>query len=296
MKNILLFILLFHYAWVGAQQTDFLRIKRYKVATLPDELRETSALVFVNDALFSLNDSGNAADLFHIDPESGKILHQYGTGLQHTDWEALTTDGTSLYIGDFGNNTGNRKDLTVYKVHKDSLRNRNSDVGAVAVPFFYPEQQDFSSRNLRHNFDAEAMIFLNGSIHIFTKEWLSAGTTHYILNPEIDGLQPASKVESTVPGFMVTDAAYFNQKLYLLGYTKKAEVFLSVYDETDPGIFFGRKPQKYYLGTAFGIGQAEGIAVREEGIYISSEALRTPLGTSGQSLYFIPHHQIKTGN
>lgn len=295
MKNILLFIVLFHYAWAGAQQTDFLRIKKYKVATLPYGLKETSALAFINNELFSLNDSGNTADLFKIDPGTGKILQQFGTGLQNTDWEALTTDGMHLYIGDFGNNNGYRNDLSVYKVHRDSLRNGNSETVAMKIPFFYPEQMDFSPRNRRHDFDAEAMIFLNRNIHIFTKEWLSARTTHYIVNPEIADVQPARKLESTALGFMVTDAAYFNGKLYLLGYTKKAEIFLSIFEETNPGVFFEQKPHQYYLGTVFGVGQTEGIAVNEDGIYISAEAFRKPMGASGQSLYFIPHLQIKTG-
>jgi hypothetical protein len=35
---------------------------------------------------------------------------------KNTDWEALTNDGNNFYIGDFGNNDGSRRDLTIYKV------------------------------------------------------------------------------------------------------------------------------------------------------------------------------------
>jgi hypothetical protein len=41
---------------------------------------------------------------------------------------------------------------------------------------------------------------------------------------------------------MVTDASYFNKKLYLIGYTKKTEVFLDIFDETEPGIFLKKIP------------------------------------------------------
>jgi hypothetical protein len=70
---------------------------------------------------------------------------------------------------------------------------------------------------------------------------------------------------------VVTDAAYFDKKLYLVGYTKKTEVFLDIFNETEPGIFFKENPKHYYLGSALSIGQIEGIAVDETGIYISGE-------------------------
>ncbi|MDN5578370.1 MAG: hypothetical protein L0G11_03340, partial [Chryseobacterium sp.] len=160
--------------------------------------------------------------------------------------------------------------------------------------YFYPEQTDFSSRNLNNDFDAEAMIFLDGKIHVFTKEWASKSTSHYIIDPEISNNNPAQKVETFKTDFVVTDAAYFQKKLYLIGYTKKTEVFLSIFKETEPGFFFNAKPQKYYLGSALSIGQIEGIEVDENGIFISGEEFITPLGKAKPALYFVPHGKMKS--
>ncbi|MEI7489690.1 MAG: hypothetical protein WCJ72_20180, partial [Chryseobacterium sp.] len=89
-----------------------------------------------------------------------------------------------------------------------------------------------------------------------------------------------------------TDASYFDKKLYLIGYTKKTEVFLDVYDETESGIFFKQKPKHYYLGSALSIGQIEGIAVDKKGVYISGEKFSSPLGGAKQSFYFIPKDKL----
>ena len=234
-----------------------------------------------------MNDGGNSSEVFEIDKSSGKILKTIKTGLQNHDWEAIASDSLHLYTGDFGNNVGTRTDLRIYKIPFE-----NSGETKV-ISFFYPEQKDFSRKVLKTDFDAEALLILNGKIHVFTKEWVSKSTTHYVVNPELADNQAAEKTESFKTGFFVTDAAYLQGKLYLIGYTKNTEVFLSVFDETEPGVFFKQQPRKYYLGSSLLIGQIEGIAVDESGIYISGEEFRTPLGTAKQAFYFVPADKVK---
>ena len=285
MKKLLFFFLLFFFQFGFSQQADFLKIHRYKVSVLSDSLKETSGLNFFKDKLYAFNDGGNTSEIFEIDKSSGKILKVFPTKLQNKDWEAITSDSANIYIGDFGNNLGTRKDLKIYKIPLNDAPKKDS---IQTIPFFYPEQKEFSPKNINNDFDAEAMIFLNGKIHLFTKEWVSRATSHYIINPEINENQPAQKVENFPTGFMVTDASYFQGKLYLVGYTKKTEVFLSIFNETESGIFFQEKPKKYFLGSTLSIGQIEGIAVNENGIFISGEEFRSPFGKVPQSFYFIP--------
>lgn len=287
MNRLLLFFALLLFADGFAQQADFLKIGRYRVAYLSDSLKENSGLSFRNGKLYTINDGGNSSEIFEIEKSSGKVLKTIKTGLKNIDWEAIASDSLYFYTGDFGNNAGTRKDLKIYKIPYDN----NS--AAQEIPFFYPEQQDFSRKVINNDFDAEAMIVLNGKIHVFTKEWASKSTTHYVVNPELADNQAAEKTESFRIGFVVTDAAYFDGKLFLIGYTKNTEVFLSVFDETEPGVFFKEQPRKYYLGSSLVIGQIEGIAVDESGIYISGEEFRTPLGTAKQAFYFIPADKFR---
>lgn len=291
MKKFAAIIAFFCVLNISAQQRyDWLKINRFRVAHLSDSLKENSGLEFINGRLFTLNDSGNPSDLFEIDEVSGKLKKVFPTNIKNIDWEALAADSANLYIADFGNNEGTRKDLAIYKVPvKDSLALNSVQ----KIPFFYPEQQDFFPKPLNNNFDAEAIIFLNGKLHIFTKEWQSKATTHYIINPEITENQPAQKIKSFNTGFTVSDAAYFAGRLYLVGYTKKTEVFLSIFSETEEGIFFNKTPKTFYLGSALKIGQIEGLAVNEKGIYLAGEELIFSIFKAKPYLYFIPHEKIK---
>lgn len=291
MKKFSLIFTIIIFQSVFSQQADFLKIRKYKVAFLDNQIKETSGLSFFNGKLYTFNDSGNQPQLFEIDRSSGNITNVLKINAENKDWEALTNDGSYFYIGDFGNNAGTRKDLKIYKVPFQTAEINKHEVKA--INFYYPEQTDFTSKNTETNFDAEALIYLNGKLHLFTKEWSSKSTTHYVIDPQIYESQKAEKVESYPTGFVITDASYFDKKLYLIGYTKKTEVFLDIFNETEPGIFFKEAPKHYYLGSSLSIGQIEGVAVNESGVYISGEKFNSPLGGAKQSFYFIPKEKLK---
>lgn len=291
MKRIFLITTLIITQTAFSQRTDFLKIRKYRIGHLDDKIQETSGLNILNGKLYTLNDSGNDPELFEISKTSGEIINTLKVNGKNKDWEALANDGTHFYIGDFGNNGGKRRDLEIYKIpfENDSLKNDQ----VKKIVFEYPEQDDYASGYLKTDFDAEAMIYLHGKIHLFTKEWTSKATTHYIIDPEIYERQNAVKAESYKTNFVVTDAAYFDKKLYLIGYTKKTEVFLDIFTETEPGVFFKEVPKHYYLGSSLSISQIEGITVDETGIYISGEKFKSALGSTKPSLYFIPKDQLK---
>ena len=292
-KLTLLFSIFISLSFSAQQNYDWFKINKYRTAVLSDSINENSGLDFFNDRLFTINDSGNSSEIFEINKETGKIKNVFKTDLINKDWEAITSDSTNLYIGDFGNNLGNRNDLVIYKIPFDSALVGLNINKINPIPFYYPEQKDFTPKNLNNNFDAEAMIFLNGKIHLFTKEWASISTTHYTIDPNLTENQAAQKIENFPTDFVVTDAAYFRKILYLVGYTKKAEVFLTIFNEAEPGIFFQDKPKKYYLGSSLSIGQIEGIAIDEKGIYISGEEFNLPIVKVKPYLYFIPAEKLK---
>ena len=124
-------------------------------------MKETSGLTFFREKLYTINDGGNSSEVFEIDKSSGKILKTIKTGLQNHDWEAIASDSLHLYTGDFGNNVGTRTDLRIYKIPFE-----NSGETKI-ISFFYPEQKDFSRKVLKTDFDAEALLILNGKIHVF---------------------------------------------------------------------------------------------------------------------------------
>jgi hypothetical protein len=291
LKKALVLILLSIYCHSFAQKKGRMHLKKYFIGHLADTLKETSGLCFLDQKLYTFNDGGNLANLHQIDRNKGKINATLKINLPNIDWEAITTDSISFYLGDFGNNLGTRKDLVVHKIKpgQDSLLKPISKIA-----FEYETQTDFNPKNIRHNFDAEAMIYLNGKLHLFSKEWKNKATSHYIIDPNSYEKQKVAKTESFKTKFMVTDAAYFNQKLYLIGYNKKGSCFLLIFNINDNfEMFFNNSYQKFRLGSSLALGQIEGIAVNKEGIYISGEAISLPILKVKPSLYFIPHRELK---
>ena len=291
-KQILFFLVFLFTLQVSAQKTQRLNLKKYKIAVMSDSLRESSGLTNLDGRLFSFNDSGNTSEIFEIKPGSSFIEKTFQTGLTNIDWEAITNDGENFYIGEFGNNLGIRKDLKVYQV---PFRNDSLIIDSIKIiPFHYPEQIDFTPKNISNNFDAEAMVFLDGNIHLFTKEWVTNTVSHYLIDKNLTENQPAQKLESFDTGFVVTDASVFDNRLYVVGYTKKASVFLMIFEKDENGNLFFNKPlKKFALGRAFNIGQIEGITATEKGIYISGERFNIKIKKVPQSLNFIPFKDLE---
>lgn len=275
-----------------SQKIEKISLKKYKIAVLSDSLQESSGLTNLDGRLFSFNDSGNTSEIFEITPGSSYIKKTFQTGLKNIDWEAITNDGENFYIGEFGNNLGTRKDLKIYQI---PFRNDSLIVDSIkTIPFFYPEQNDFTPKNINNNFDAEAMIFLGGNIHLFTKEWITNTVSHYVIDKNLTENQPAKKLETFDTGFVVTDASVFENKLYVVGYTKNASVYLMIFEKDETGNLFFNKPlKKYSLGRAYNVGQIEGITPTEKGIYISGERFSIKIKKVPQSLYFIPFKDLE---
>ena len=275
-----------------SQKIEKISLKKYKIAVLSDSLQESSGLTNLDGRLFSFNDSGNTSEIFEIKAGSSYIEKTFQTGLRNIDWEAITNDGENFYVGEFGNNLGTRKDLKVYQI---PFRNDSLIVDSIkTIPFFYPEQTDFTPKNINNNFDAEAMIFLDGNIHLFTKEWITNTVSHYVIDKNLTDNQPAQKIESFETGFVVTDASFFENKLYVVGYTKKASVYMMIFEKDETGNLFFNKPlKKFSLGRAFSIGQIEGITATDKGVYISGERFSIKIKKVPQSLYFIPFKDLE---
>ena len=142
------------------------------VGTITDKaLAEISGLTasrFSSGVYWVHNDSGDKARLYAIDAK-GKLLAKVDvTGAKNHDWEDLASGPgangqPALYIGDTGNNSGDRETLTVYRVPEPKLSSgkKNATEPAEAFPFNYPDG----------NHDSEAMLVdpANGQIYLVTK-------------------------------------------------------------------------------------------------------------------------------
>ncbi len=208
---------------------------------LDAEIAETSGLIFWDNKFWTHNDNDDI-NLYGLDTLYGKIEKTYPLkGIYNTDWEEITQDDNYLYIGDFGNNSGNRTDLKIYRVAKQSISANTLQFDSIC--FSYPEQVDFDSESYDSDFDCEAFIISGDSLYLFTKEWAGKRTTLYSV-PKIPGTWNAKRRSTLNVNGLITGAAYIGEKriIVLTGYSDKLKPFLYLlYDFSGTGFFGGNK-------------------------------------------------------
>lgn len=236
----------------------------YRIMDLAAPFNETSGLQWINGRLFSINDGGNSAEIQELNPQTGVLLRTIKvTNAPNVDWEDLAASSSHFFIGDFGNNIGNRTDLKVLKIPIASLLNQ-TEVTAELIEFSYPDQSDFSGSNANHNFDCEAMIFRENQLHLFSKNRGDGRTKHYTLAPN-PGKQVASLQGSFDSKGLITgaDISPDGKNVVLLGYENlgiSSRVFLWSFAAISGATLSGQGNQ-FFLGSPAGLSQAEGIVI-----------------------------------
>lgn len=222
--KILFFLLVFAMnPFLGQSQ-----IKNFKEKfELPSEVKESSGLLLIDGKIITHNDRGDAANLYEIDSLSGNLLRTIRiTNATNEDWEDLAEDENHIYIGDFGNNDGNRTNLRIYKILKSNFKNKTA-VTAERISFGYEDQTNFSNQKNNHNFDAEALIVQNNDLLIFTKNRQNLKTNVYKI-PKEPGGYAAKKISSANIGGLITGATYNKEddSFFLCGYSTNSIPFL----------------------------------------------------------------------
>lgn len=239
---------------------------------LPAQISETSGLIFYKGKMITHNDSNGLPELYEIDTLSLSIertvIVQNATNI---DWEAITQDDEFIYVGDIGNNTGNRQDLRILKIKKSDY-DQFDTVGAETIDFLYEDQENFESVVNGSDFDAEALFSLGDNLFILTKQWQSGGTVAYRL-PKFPGAFLAERIDEYQVGGLVTGASYDTNlnELYLIGYSRFLNPFFVEIKEVEMEAIFSNDTNRTDLDLGFA--QTEGLTKVNNTFYISSEAV-----------------------
>jgi len=255
---------------------------------LPQEVHESSGLIFYEDAIWTHNDSGNDAIIYMIDTLSGDILKEvFISNFSNIDWEDISQDDGFIYIGDFGNNYGNRQDLKILKVLKSDIGSNYYDtVDAVALYYNYSDQISFPSLPHNNNYDCEAMICVGDSIFLFSKNWQNQKTKLYAL-PKTSGNHTAILIDSLNVSGLITGASHNtgNEVIVLSGYSSYVPMLWLLFDYKQ-GFFSGNK-RRIDMPGILGA-QTEGICFYDDdNIYLSAEYTQVV----SQRAYSIPVSQ-----
>ncbi|MBK7966305.1 MAG: hypothetical protein IPK10_14165 [Bacteroidetes bacterium] len=102
-------------------------------------LNESSGLTFLDGKLWSFSDSGNPNDIYRIDTVTNTIFQTVDiSNATNVDWEDMASNNDFLFVGDFGNNNGNRQDLKIYRINKSALTPTTTSVSASIINFSFP--------------------------------------------------------------------------------------------------------------------------------------------------------------
>ncbi|WP_434036277.1 T9SS type A sorting domain-containing protein [Formosa sp. 4Alg 33] len=263
---------------------------------LPTTLHESSGAIFFNDKLILHNDSGNENKLYELDTISGLVTRTVTiTNATNIDWEDIAQDDTSIYIGDIGNNSGNRTDLKIYTINKSDYLSADA-VTAEITNFSYSDQDDFTATPNATAWDAEALIALDtNNLILFTKNWVNGTTKAYAI-PKNSGTFSVNALTTTLAsGGLITGATYnpLTQKVYLVGYNTVLQPFVWVSEKfTDSDVFSGTNTQT--LLSSLGFMQAEAITyIEADRYFITSETFSIgPISNNAKLVSFTTNDNV----
>ena len=275
-------ILLLLFTWAKAQEEGTASLSpiynpQHK-SELPKEVNETSGLFFHNGRLWTHNDSGGKPILYALDTTGFEIVQRITlTNVKNKDWEDVCTDGETVFVGDFGNNNGNRKNLRIYMFPLSAIPDKgDASVQADTIVFRFADQTNFEKRKHLHDFDCEAMFATEDHLYLLSKGWVT-GTTRLYRLPKTPGKYVAEVVNAFDSQGLITGADYDkkNHVLVVVGYVKSLwKPFMYIifdFEETGEKLSNRRIEMPQLVGA-----QAEGICFFDDGrCYVSAETSPT---------------------
>ncbi|AKA36152.1 hypothetical protein [Flagellimonas lutaonensis] len=239
------------------------------VGDLPQQIFETSGLIYYDGKLITHNDSGNLAQLYELDTVSLEITRTVTIeNATNVDWEDIAQDDAYIYVGDIGNNNGDRQNLAVLKIAKQDYYTSDTVV-AERIDFFYEDQEDFTTTP-NSDWDAEALFVLGEDLVILTKQWQAQGAVAYRI-PKFPGAFLAERLGSYPVNGLVTGATFDPQsnELYLVGYNQFLAPFFMFFDGVGEQDIFSGEVKKTNLNVGFA--QIEAIEKVDSLFYATSE-------------------------
>ena len=265
----------------GSCEYESVIIETTTIGMLDSLLDGTSSLFFWNSGYWTFNDH-NDNFLYLIDSTNATITNTICINdLSGKDMEEVSQDSLYLYFGDIGNNRGNRHDLHILRINKESILNQTFAIDTIA--FSYEDQTDFTAHPQATDFDCEAFVVTDDSIYLFTKQWVSTQTTIYSL-PKTPGTHIAQRRESYNVDGLITGATYMPeyQLIVLCGYSYSRKVKVAslrpfivlLYDYQENRFFSGNKRRLNFKSSVKS--QVEAIATHNGlDYYITNEHFKT---------------------
>jgi hypothetical protein len=160
------------------------------------QITESSGLVKsrLHEGVFwTHNDSGDIPRIFPVDRDGGIVKPRISLfyngilleGARHVDWEDIAIDDSGyLYIGDIGNNDGDREVFSIYRMKEPSPLSPHDPPPVEEIRFFYGKR---GSSQRKDGVNAEAIFWEGGDLYILSREEGSEKTDIYRLESLVTG-------------------------------------------------------------------------------------------------------------
>ena len=214
-----------------------------------EDVPESSGLELSSDNNYWTHaDGGNRPVLYKVN-EAGKLLETLEIPYtSNQDWEDLAKDDEgNIYIGDFGNNGNERRNLRIFRINEKQVSQVDT------IRFSYEDQRDFPPKKADRNFDCEAFFYFRDNLYLFSKNRGGDETVKIYKVPAQPGTYEAKIIDDMQISTMITaaDISPDGKLMALLGY---GNIYLFQVDGGDK-FFSGNKYCIPYEKT----GQAEAL-------------------------------------
>lgn len=232
------------------------------VLTFQDKrIGESSGLVDLGTSMVTTNDSGDTARVFVVDGSSGETVGLTSFSATTLDVESLAPAGPEeVWVGDIGDNTRSREDVTVYRV---PVGRRQIEVGS-------PEEFRLVYPDGPH--DAESLFVDSaGRLNLVTKSLTGAGVYRAPATLRATGTNRLTAVAKL--GDFATDAAVLgNGRFVVVRGPGQASVYtFPAFDRV--GTFaLPRQPQ----GEGISVGPGGRIRISSEGVGSTVKEVQLP--------------------
>lgn len=240
------------------------------------KLNEISGLMIFEDRFWGFNDSGGKNELYGFN-KSGKIkLEIELDDAKNRDWESITQAEEHIFVGDFGNNGGNRDNLRIYKIRKNDISNKDEQkVDVKEIEFKYTHQERFAYLDQTTPYDCEAMVAFKNTLYLFSKNWRDRTTWLYQVSTKKGEYEITPTDTFDVKGLVTgADISPDKKMLALVGY-ENYRSYIWLFTDFPEDRFFEGQSQTIYLEGIDGA-QTEGICfLSNDSILVSCEKTNT---------------------
>ncbi len=139
--------------------------------SLPKKLKEVSGIALSKDkkTIWAIEDQGNKNVVYALDAQGKQVADVIVNDAENNDWEDITADPQgNIYIGDFGNNDNNRRNLAILKLDLKDTSQKSTNV-IQTTRFRYEGQTEFPPKKSNWLYDCEAFVEMDGNFYLFTK-------------------------------------------------------------------------------------------------------------------------------